>query len=216
MNPYKVLGISEDATQEEIRAAYLALVKKYHPDKYTDNPLKELANEKLKEINEAYELLTKKGTTACPLPPPGKVRTMTHTGAHTAAPAARIPALPPQNSHAHDLLSTKTTCRQPNRYSTAFLSAMRNGITCTASCISGKAGMIKPANIFPALMNRSLATRNTVTHMPPSTMPAILSGETQARAPGAITTAVPVVISAVRCYAWNAAVMQWAAACAEG
>lgn len=60
MNPYKVLGVSEDATQEEIRAAYLQLVKKYHPDKYTDNPLKELANEKLKEINEAYELLTKK------------------------------------------------------------------------------------------------------------------------------------------------------------
>ncbi len=64
MNPYKVLGVSEDATQEEIRAAYLSLVKKYHPDKYTDNPLKELANEKLKEINEAYEQLTKKGTTA--------------------------------------------------------------------------------------------------------------------------------------------------------
>lgn len=64
MNPYKVLGVSEDATQEQIRAAYLALVKKYHPDKYTDNPLKELANEKLKEINEAYEMLTKKGTTA--------------------------------------------------------------------------------------------------------------------------------------------------------
>jgi len=60
MNPYKVLGVSEDATQEEIRAAYLKLVKKYHPDKYTDNPLKELANEKLKEINEAYEMLTKK------------------------------------------------------------------------------------------------------------------------------------------------------------
>ena len=61
MNPYKVLGVSEDATQEEIRAAYLKLVKKYHPDKYTDNPLKELATEKLKEINEAYEMLTKKG-----------------------------------------------------------------------------------------------------------------------------------------------------------
>lgn len=60
MNPYKVLGVSEDATQEEIRVAYLALVKKYHPDKYVDNPLKELANEKLKEINEAYEILTKK------------------------------------------------------------------------------------------------------------------------------------------------------------
>lgn len=67
MNPYKVLGVSENASQEEIRAAYLSLVKKYHPDKYTDNPLKELAGEKLKEINQAYEMLTKKpngGTTA--------------------------------------------------------------------------------------------------------------------------------------------------------
>ncbi len=60
MNPYKVLGVSENATQEEIRSAYLELVKKYHPDKYADNPLKELAGEKLKEINQAYEMLTKK------------------------------------------------------------------------------------------------------------------------------------------------------------
>ena len=60
MNPYKVLGVSENASQEEIRTAYLELVKKYHPDKYTDNPLKELAGEKLKEINQAYEMLTKK------------------------------------------------------------------------------------------------------------------------------------------------------------
>lgn len=60
MNPYKVLGVSETASQEEIRAAYLELVKKYHPDRYVDNPLKELASEKLKEINEAYETLNKK------------------------------------------------------------------------------------------------------------------------------------------------------------
>lgn len=63
MNPYKVLGVSENASQEEIRTAYLALVKKYHPDKYTDNPLKDLAGEKLKEINQAYEMLTRKQTT---------------------------------------------------------------------------------------------------------------------------------------------------------
>ncbi len=62
MNPYKVLGVSENASQEEIRHAYLELVKKYHPDKYTDNPLKDLANEKLKEINQAYDLLQKKPT----------------------------------------------------------------------------------------------------------------------------------------------------------
>ncbi len=59
-NPYSVLGVREDASQEEIRAAYLKLVKKYHPDKYADSDLKELANDKLKEVNEAYDMLTKR------------------------------------------------------------------------------------------------------------------------------------------------------------
>lgn len=63
MNPYRVLGVSENAGPEEIRKAYLALVKKYHPDRYADGPLKEQANEKLKEINQAYEMLTKKSST---------------------------------------------------------------------------------------------------------------------------------------------------------
>ena len=64
MDPYKVLGVSRDATQDEIRAAYLALVKKYHPDKYQDDSLKEIADERLKEINEAYDLLTRKGASS--------------------------------------------------------------------------------------------------------------------------------------------------------
>ena len=64
MNPYKVLGVSENASQEEIRKAYLALVKKYHPDRYADGPMKDMANEKLKEINQAYEMLTKKKDTS--------------------------------------------------------------------------------------------------------------------------------------------------------
>lgn len=58
MNPYKVLGVSEGADAETIKKAYYDLVKKYHPDKYANNPLKDLAEEKLKEINEAYEMLT--------------------------------------------------------------------------------------------------------------------------------------------------------------
>ncbi|WP_297639287.1 DnaJ domain-containing protein [uncultured Clostridium sp.] len=62
MNPYEVLGLREGASQEEIKAAYKTLVKKYHPDQFTDNPLKELANEKLKEINEAYDTLMKAST----------------------------------------------------------------------------------------------------------------------------------------------------------
>lgn len=71
-NPYKVLGVNEDATNEEIRAAYLSLVKKYHPDKYTDPDMKQLANEKLKEINEAYDQLTKN---------PGKTASSGYSGA---------------------------------------------------------------------------------------------------------------------------------------
>lgn len=58
MNPYKVLGVPEGADAETIKKAYYELVKKYHPDKYANNPLKDLAEEKLKEINKAYEMLT--------------------------------------------------------------------------------------------------------------------------------------------------------------
>jgi molecular chaperone DnaJ len=58
-NPYEVLGVREGASREEIKAAYKAQVKKYHPDKHQDNPLCELAEEKLQEINEAYEYLMK-------------------------------------------------------------------------------------------------------------------------------------------------------------
>lgn len=56
-NYYEILGVRENASKEEIRNAYRELVKKYHPDKYRDNPLADLAEEKLKEINEAYDYL---------------------------------------------------------------------------------------------------------------------------------------------------------------
>lgn len=58
-NPYEVLGINEGASEEEIKKAYRDLVKKYHPDQYRDNPLSQLAEEKLREVNEAYEYLMK-------------------------------------------------------------------------------------------------------------------------------------------------------------
>lgn len=62
-DPWKVLGVPQGASQEEIKTAYRKLVKQYHPDRYTDNPLKELAQEKLKSINEAYDTLTRSNGT---------------------------------------------------------------------------------------------------------------------------------------------------------
>ena len=55
-DPYSILGVSKDATDQEIKDAYRELARKYHPDNYTDdNPLKDLASEKMQEINAAYD-----------------------------------------------------------------------------------------------------------------------------------------------------------------
>jgi curved DNA-binding protein CbpA len=56
-DPYKILGIGRDASEDEIKGAYRELAKKYHPDSYRDNPLSDLAAEKMKEINEAYDVI---------------------------------------------------------------------------------------------------------------------------------------------------------------
>ena len=56
-DPYKVLGVSPNASEEEVKSAYRQLVKKYHPDNYADSPLADLANEKMQEVNEAYDMV---------------------------------------------------------------------------------------------------------------------------------------------------------------
>lgn len=58
-DPYKVLGVSPNATDEELKTAYRELAKKYHPDNYADSPLADLAGEKMKEVNEAYDQIVK-------------------------------------------------------------------------------------------------------------------------------------------------------------
>ena len=54
-DPYQVLGVPSTASDEEVKKAYRNLARKYHPDNYQDNPLADLAQERMKEINEAYE-----------------------------------------------------------------------------------------------------------------------------------------------------------------
>ena len=56
-DPYKVLEISPEATDEEVKTAYREMARKYHPDNYANNPLSDLAQEKMQEINEAYDTI---------------------------------------------------------------------------------------------------------------------------------------------------------------
>jgi curved DNA-binding protein CbpA len=58
-NPYQVLGVSPQASDAEVKAAYRELAKKYHPDNYANNPLADLAQEKMQEINDAYDAIMK-------------------------------------------------------------------------------------------------------------------------------------------------------------
>ena len=54
-DPYGVLGVSSNATDEEIKKAYRALSRKYHPDANVNNPNKAQAEERFKEIQQAYQ-----------------------------------------------------------------------------------------------------------------------------------------------------------------
>ncbi len=55
-DPYRILGVASNATDEEIKKAYRTLSKKYHPDANLDNPV--LAEQKFKEVQEAYRTIT--------------------------------------------------------------------------------------------------------------------------------------------------------------
>ena len=54
-DPYKILGISRDATDDEVKKAYRQLSRKYHPDANVNNPDKDKAEEMFKLVQQAYQ-----------------------------------------------------------------------------------------------------------------------------------------------------------------
>lgn len=58
-NPYDILGVSQGATDEEIKKAYRNLSRKFHPDANINSPNKDLAEEKFKQVQQAYDQIMK-------------------------------------------------------------------------------------------------------------------------------------------------------------
>lgn len=54
-DPYKILGVSQSDSDEKIKEAYRELVKKYHPDNYSQSPMSDIASEKMAEVNAAFD-----------------------------------------------------------------------------------------------------------------------------------------------------------------
>lgn len=86
-DPYQILGISNNASDEEVKAAYRKLSQQYHPDLHSGNSVMEdIANQKMSEINAAYdEIMNMKRSGSNSLNPFIEIRRMIESGNYTDA-----------------------------------------------------------------------------------------------------------------------------------
>ena len=153
-NPYRILGVSPNATDDEIKQAYRELARKYHPDKYRDSDLADLAEEKMKEINAAYEEIRKQRSSG---------KQGAGTSGFSGPRAAAAPPTPPRA--AHIILRTpaptpifmpswEPTLPPPAPVCTAATPAWTAWTTATEpSPTTGKAGKATKRTLFPCWTN---------------------------------------------------------------
>lgn len=106
-DPYEVLGVSRNASEEEIKAAYRRLAKKYHPDLNPDDPR---ATEKMNEVNAAYDAI-KNGT---PMPTARPAATVRRAATALMAAGARS-ATPVSGRNIRRRRTTSTSATLPRR-----------------------------------------------------------------------------------------------------
>lgn len=104
-DPYEVLGVSRNASEEEIKAAYRRLAKKYHPDLNPDDPR---ATEKMNEVNAAYDAI--KNGPPMPTARPAATVRRAATALMAAGRAAR-PRYPAGISGGGELYPRRPLCR---------------------------------------------------------------------------------------------------------
>ena len=136
-DPYSVLGVKPDASDEEIKRAYRELARKYHPDNYQNNPLADLAEEKMKEINEAYDTINRMRSGGG------------NSGGHQGQSAYR-------GSYQQQYSGGLNSCCATR------LPRMRSGIFSPAPSPTGRAGWTRPPSIsrWPAIWTHPMG--NTV------------------------------------------------------
>ncbi|MGI6150790.1 MAG: DnaJ domain-containing protein [Christensenellales bacterium] len=148
---YKILGLREGASEDEIRRAYRDLVKKYHPDQYVNNPLSDLAAEKLKEINEAYDVLMRRDTRYQSAGSSGGARSSGSTSGYSgdyAVEFARVrQLLSANNVNAAEAVLRSIPLQNAEWFYLNGIIKMRRGAYDAARDSLGRAASMDPSNV---------------------------------------------------------------------